>query len=550
MTLSKKIIAWVKTHKIISGIVLLLLVGGGYYWHYSVVGAAVKTSYVSEAAQKGTIIASISGSGQVASSNQVDLKSKVSENVVYVGVKNGQQVPAGTLLVEFNTTTAQKKVRDAQISLDNANLALQKTQSGNTTIPLTKQQAEDNLAKAYDDTFTAISNTFLDLPDVMTGLDETLFGTETNKSLQANLFYYGQTYSGVANISYQKAKTDYDKNFTDYRAISRTADTASIEAMLAQTYQTTQDISDAIKTANNMIQFYENNATSQGMQINPVATTQLAGLNTYAGKVDADLSNLLNMKSTIQSDKGAIINADISLQSQGLSVQGANLSVTQAQNALQDAKDNLADYYVYAPFSGVVAAVPLKVHDAASSGATAVTLITNQSITQIPFNEVDIMKIKIGQKATLTFDALSDLSMVGQVADIDTLGTVTQGVVNYNVKITFDASGSQVKPGMSVTTSVITDVKQDVLTIPNSAVKTSGGQKYVQVLVNGAPVRHDVQTGLVNDTDTEITSGLNEGDMVITQTITSSAAKTTTATSSSIRIPGITGGGGGGFRGN
>ena len=129
----------------------------------------------------------------------------------------------------------------------------------------------------------------------------------------------------------------------------------------------------------------------------------------------------------------------------------------------------------------------MQLHDAASPSTTAVTLITNQDITEIPFNEVDITKIKVGQKATLTFDAIDGLSIVGQVADIDTVGTVTQGVVNYNVKIIFDASGSQVKPGMSVTASGITNVKQDVLTVPNSAVKTSGGISYVQVLVNGQP---------------------------------------------------------------
>jgi HlyD family secretion protein len=540
-------------HKIISAVVLLVFIGGGYVWYASAHKNAGAVNYVTTPVQKGSIVVAVSGSGQVSASDQIDLKSKVSENVVYVGVTNGQEVKAGKLLMEFDTTTAQKKIRDAQLALDNANLSLEKTQSANATVPLTKQQAQDDLAKSYDDSFTTISNTFLDLPTVMTGLDDILFGNELNKNSE-NINYYrdyiklysdkADQYRDSAYNAYQKAKTDYDKNFNDYKSISRSADSATIEAMTSETYATTQDISDAIKSTNNLIQFYEDTLTTQNVQINPVAPTQVTSLNTYTGKVDGDLANLLSIQSTIKTDKDAITNADVNLQSQDVSVQQENLSVASAQNALADAKDNLADYYMYAPFDGIVANVALKSHDAASTGDTAVTFITNQSITEIPFNEVDITKIKIGQKATLTFDAIDGLTIVGKVADIDTLGTVTQGVVNYNVKIIFDARGSQVKPGMSVTANVVTNVKQDVLTVPNSAVKQSGGSSYVQVLVNGSPVRKTVQTGLSNDTDTEIISGLSEGENVITQTITASVAKPATSSTTSIRIPGLTGGGG------
>ncbi|MFI5205568.1 MAG: hypothetical protein ACHQVK_01375, partial [Candidatus Paceibacterales bacterium] len=169
---------WAMTHKIISVIVIIAVLGGGYMWYKSSASAAGKVSYITAAAVKGTLVTSISGSGQVSASDQIDLKSKVSETVTYVGVTNGQHVSAGTTLVAFNTTDAQKTVRNAQISLDNANLSLQKTESANTTIPLSQQQAKDNLVKAYSDGFTGISNTFLDLPAVMAGLDDILHGTE------------------------------------------------------------------------------------------------------------------------------------------------------------------------------------------------------------------------------------------------------------------------------------------------------------------------------------------------------------------------------------
>jgi multidrug efflux pump subunit AcrA (membrane-fusion protein) len=151
-----------------------------------------------------------------------------------------------------------------------------------------------------------------------------------------------------------------------------------------------------------------------------------------------------------------------------------------------------------------------------------------------------VAKVKVNQKVTLTFDAIEDLNITGEVAEIDALGTVTQGVVNYGVKIIFDTQDERVKSGMSVSAAIITDIKQDVLLVPNAAVKSNNGQ-YVEVLENNIPRNQTVETGLSNDTMTEITSGLKEGDKVITQTITANTTQTQTQSSTGVRIPGVGG---------
>jgi len=100
---------------------------------------------------------------------------------------------------------------------------------------------------------------------------------------------------------------------------------------------------------------------------------------------------------------------------------------------------------------------------------------------------------------------------------------------------------------MSVSTSIITDVKQNVLLVPASAVKTESGAGYfVEALEDGVPEQKKVEIGVSNDTSTEITSGLKEGDAVVTQTISSaeSSGSSSNGGSNSIRIPGITGGSG------
>jgi multidrug efflux pump subunit AcrA (membrane-fusion protein) len=150
------------------------------------------------------------------------------------------------------------------------------------------------------------------------------------------------------------------------------------------------------------------------------------------------------------------------------------------------------------------------------------------------------------------------------VAEIDSVGTVSQGVVTYNVKMSFDTQDDRVKPGMSVSAAIITDIKQDILVVPNSAVKSQSGMSYVEMFdmplpapVDGligsiskiAPNKIPVEVGLANDSDTEITSGIKEGDEIVTRTILPSAStKTATAAPSLFGSAGgnrgTTGGGG------
>ena len=191
-----------------------------------------------------------------------------------------------------------------------------------------------------------------------------------------------------------------------------------------------------------------------------------------------------------------------------------------AQNALANDKANLANYYIYAPFDGTLGKITAQVGTQVGSGTAIATIITTKEICTIPVNEVDAAKVQVGQKVVLTFNALPDLTVAGQVATIDPIGTVTSGVVTYNVQISFDTQDQRVKPGMSINAEIITNAAQNVLMVPNSAVKTQGTTKYVQVLVNGIPQTKIVTVGISNSTSTQILSGINAGDNVMTQTIT------------------------------
>jgi multidrug efflux pump subunit AcrA (membrane-fusion protein) len=93
---------------------------------------------------------------------------------------------------------------------------------------------------------------------------------------------------------------------------------------------------------------------------------------------------------------------------------------------------------------------------------------------------------------------------------------------------------------MSVSVAIITDTKQDVLLVPNSAIKSNGNGSYVEILIGNTPQSQVVQIGLSNDTMTEIISGLQEGEKVVTQTITVNTTQTQSS-SGGLRIPGLGG---------
>lgn len=599
------------SHKITSAVIVAVVLIGGYGLYQKLHGTNTAVRYVLARVEKGTIVSYVTSSGQVSVSTQLDLKPKVSADVVYVGVKDGEVVKAGTLITQLDSTDAAKAVRDAQANLDSANLGLQKLQKPADDLSILqaqhafdqarelKKNAENDLPKAYDSGFNTVANAFLDVSPAMSGIMGILFGTELSGTTgtQSNLAYYADVvknydaksldYKNQASDAYSKARRDYDVNFQNYKSLTRFSDTKTIDTLISETYETTRDVAEAIKGSNNLIQFYEDKLIEHNVKQHPLADTHLASLNTYAGKINTHLLNLLSIKNTIDEDKQAITNAErtiaektaslakLKIGADSIDIQTQQLTIRQRENALLDAKEKLANYFIRAPFDGIVAKLNVKKGDSATIATIIATLITKQQLAEISMNEVDVANVKVGDRATITFDAVSNLSITGAVAEIDAIGTMAQGVVSYGVKIGFDTQDNRVKPGMSISASIITDTKIDNLYLQNSAVKSQNGASYVEVpdsadiprtgtiatsgVVLSKPTsRKSIEIGISNDDVTEIISGLKENDIVVGRTINISAGTQTQQNSSSLRIPGLPGGGGGGgagrggggFRGN
>jgi hypothetical protein len=105
--------------------------------------------------------------------------------------------------------------------------------------------------------------------------------------------------------------------------------------------------------------------------------------------------------------------------------------------------------------------------------------------------------------------------MTGKVTSLDPVATIASGVPVYGIDVTLDLPSAQVKPGMSGTAQVILASSPNALTVPNLAVKTQTGRRYLTVMKDGQPVDTDVTFGISNDTVTEVLTGVTEGDVVV-----------------------------------
>jgi len=589
--------------KIIIGVIILaIIIFVGYRFTNNKNSQDVR--YVTTKLKKETLTVSIDGSGQVSASNQVDIKSKVFGEILSVKIKNGQEVKTGESIVIVDSLDAQKAVRDASTNLESAQLnfqklkepadalsllqsenSLQKSKDDLVKLKLTQktnydkakvaiQKAQDNIEKAYEDSFNTVSNAFLDLPSIMSEIYEILYNTKIGDS-EASLSNGQPNTDTLLNIldeeyqdnfqvfindtikDYETARANYDNNLTSYKNTSRYSSTSTFNTLLTETIETTKSIAQSVKSQSNLLDAWVDYRTQKKAATFSKVTTYQSNLSTYTGQVNSHLTSLLSIQRTLQDNKDSLVDNKRELEklnqnnpldmsaaeksikereaslvklkagADKLDLRSQELTIKERQNSLWDAQKKLADYSIKAPFDGVIAKVNVKKTDSLSSSGVVATLITKQKLSTISLNEVDVSKVKLNQKVILTFDAIENLTISGKVAEIDALGTVSQGVVNYAVIIAFDTQDTRIKPGMSVSASIIVQAKNNILTVPNSAIKNQGGDDYVLVKTGETTMSKNVKIGISNDTMTEIVSGLNENDEVITQTINGGDSPTT-----------------------
>jgi RND family efflux transporter MFP subunit len=250
-------------------------------------------------------------------------------------------------------------------------------------------------------------------------------------------------------------------------------------------------------------------------------------------------------------DPAAVRIARQQLASAKLGRTGAEQGVVSASSALSQAEDNAAQRTVTAPVSGVITVLNAQNgqslsgnssstsgNSAASAGSSANSAVEISDLAtlyaQVQINEIDLVNVKVGQAAAVTFDALPDVVESGTVNSIAPTGISSSGVVTYNVNISLINPDPRLRPTMSCTAVITTATHPDALVVPSAAVRsdTTTQGKYVLVgdTTTGAITQRSVKTGVVVGTQTEILSGLTAGQTVLIGGSGSSSSTTKTGT--------------------
>jgi multidrug efflux pump subunit AcrA (membrane-fusion protein) len=216
-------------------------------------------------------------------------------------------------------------------------------------------------------------------------------------------------------------------------------------------------------------------------------------------------------------------------------IQQKGEAVLDAQYSLEDALEQLQSATLTAPFAGNVISVDML---AGEEGGSIVLVDPSAMELSAIVSEYDISQVEVGQQATISVDAFSDIELTGVVTSVSLLSQSSSGVVSYPVTIELTMpSDIQLRSGMSATATIITEQATDVLVVPNKAITgASTDNPTVTVAADdGTTATRAVTLGLVGDSYTEITGGLSYGDIV---SYTASSTSTSSSSSSSGGFPG------------
>lgn len=190
-------------------------------------------------------------------------------------------------------------------------------------------------------------------------------------------------------------------------------------------------------------------------------------------------------------------------------------SPAEARVAAAEATLDLA--HIQAPFDGVVTDAHPSIGDVVTAGTRAFRLDDlSRLLVDVDVSEVDINRVALGQEATLTFDAAPDSEYHGTVTAVALAGDTTGGAVNFRVTVELTDADESVRPGMTAAVNIVVTQLQDVLLVPNRAVRIIGGQRVVYILENGQLVPVAIQLGATSEVSSEVIDGdLQIGDVVV-----------------------------------
>jgi HlyD family secretion protein len=448
-----------KRRYIIIIILVIVIAGGAFgYYRFNQARTAQSSQYQTQVLTKGALTSIIGATGTVRANQTSLLSWQTSGRISKINVNEGDKVNKGDVLAELDPLTLPQTIILAQSDLVNAKRSLENLKDSDTA----KAQAELALANAQN------------------ALDD-----------------------AVKKRSYK----DYQ------RASGGTLDTARANYTLANNaYKTAKDNFDSVAGASDDSPIKASALSALGAaQLN--RDKALASLNWLLGKPDP--VEIAQADGAVVVAKAQLADAQREWDRLKNGVDPQDLAAAQAK--VDSIEATLAYTTLTSPFDGVVTDITPKVGDQVSPGTQSFRIDDLSSLqvdVQVP--EVDINKVEVTQPAQLTFDAIPNKNYNGKVIQVSKVGLTVSGVVNYTVTVALTNEDKDVLTGMTTAVNIIVKQLDNVLLVPNRAVKRLNGNTYIYILQNNKPVQTEIQLGAYSDTNSEVASGdVKAGDLLV-----------------------------------
>ncbi len=492
-----------------------------------------------------------------------------------ISLKNGTDPDADTQTI----ANLQNQVTDAQENLASAQKSLKKLQDNDTSalqleqVDFSVKQAEFNLSmaqtklatlKAQDVTeaqLTTLQNQVNQAKSSLLSAQVSLKEAAQSTTTSDDRLVILQNQVDQAQASLDQAQDNLKNASTDNKATQDEIDAQAMAVESAQmalanaeaNYKTTA----ASLADNDSLTAAQLTVTKAERSLATAQANLVAGRKTIANKAD----NVKLLEANVEQAKASVTTAQANLaafpeteRKAELQIQSNEEAKEQALISLNATKELAENYVITAPLTGTITALNVTVGDNASVGTSVATLsdITGWYISAY-VDEVDILNVKNGEDASVTMDQYSGKTFAGKVSYVShSLGTTSNSVSAYPIKVLMIESPSTLVDGMSADADITVSVAKGVLAVPSTAISTSSGKSYVDVIAMGTDKkittsRVEVKTGIEGDEYMEITSGLKAGDRILRKASTTATTTSTSSTQSDGTgiLPGITGGAGG-----
>ena len=458
-------------------------------------------------AQLGSITITVTGTGNLALKNKQSLSfgqtgllsgvetAKVSE----VDVVEGQLVELGQALIKADTKDWLNRINNFKHQLDSARANLVQTQAGSDKAQLDLATAQVSLAGAQNTLAVAQSG----LANAQYNLAVSQFNLKAQQDVQT-----AQDKIDNTNIQLQQALVMYEGAVKSTSGDTRfwTQIIAEHRADLA-TYQ--KDLRDLLTDP-------------------AVKDVSITDINTKVAQVQQAQTGVNQAQAGIVQAQSGIIQAQANVELAKKNIELTQVNLVVAQNAVDDAQTALTDeqnsaQVIIAPFKGLITKVDVNQGDIVQRNANIIEIgEPDKFVANVLVTQRDVVSVKIGNEAAVSFDALPGISFPARITRIASLAIIQQGVVNYKVTVevvldlgTPAASQAALKDGFTAIVDIPVQKKDNILIVPSRAVSHQGQDYTVQLLSGTTSETRIVTVGITDYQNTEIVDGLKPGDRVI-----------------------------------